>query len=114
MCRLQGVAIAEAHLKLTPDDVRAMYMGANGLVALGEVERGVEWARRAVAMEPDDPMLLYNVACIFSLAGRLDEALGYVEAAVAAGLTQREWLEHDSNLDAIRSRPRFQVVMDRL
>jgi len=114
MCRLQGVAIAEAHLKLTPDDVRAMYMGANGLVALGEVERGVEWARRAVAMEPDDSMLLYNVACIFSLAGRLDEALGYVEAAVDAGLTQREWLEHDSNLDAIRNSPRFQAVMDRL
>jgi hypothetical protein len=46
MCRLQGVAIAEAHLKLAPDDVRATYMGANGLVALGEVERGLEWARR--------------------------------------------------------------------
>jgi TolB-like protein/cytochrome c-type biogenesis protein CcmH/NrfG len=114
VCRLQGVAVADAHLRLNPDDVRALYMGANGLVALGEVERGMEWARRAVVMEPDDPMLLYNVACIFSLAGRRDEALGYVESAVAAGLTQREWLEHDSNLDAIRDAPRFQAVMERL
>jgi TolB-like protein/tRNA A-37 threonylcarbamoyl transferase component Bud32 len=114
MCRLQGVAIAEAHLRLTPDDVRAMYMGANGLVALGEVERGLEWARRAVAIEPDDSMLLYNVACIFSLAGRVEDALGYIEAAVAAGLTQRGWLEHDSNLDALRDTPRFKAVMARL
>ena len=83
MSRLRGVAIAEAHLKLTPDDARALYMGANGLVALGEVEKGLEWATRAVGMGPDDPMLLYNVACIFSLANRVDEALGYVEAAVA-------------------------------
>jgi TolB-like protein/cytochrome c-type biogenesis protein CcmH/NrfG len=114
MCRLQGVAIAEAHLRLNPDDVRALYMGANGLVALGEVEKGLDWARRAVAMEPDDPMLLYNVACIFSLAGRAEDALGYIEAAVDAGLTQRGWLEHDSNLDAIRDTPRFQAVMARL
>jgi len=114
MSRLRGVAIAEAHLKLNPDDARALYMGANGLVALGEVERGLEWAQRAVAMEPDDPMLLYNVACIFSLAGRVDEALGYIESSVANGMRLRGWLEHDSNLDAIRGTPRFQAVMARL
>ncbi|MCU0250256.1 MAG: protein kinase [Vicinamibacterales bacterium] len=114
MSRLRGVAIAESHLKLTPDDARALYMGANGLVALGEVEKGLEWATRAVGMGPDDPMLLYNVACIFSMANRVDEALGYVEAAVAAGMRLRGWLEHDSNLDNIRNTPRFQAVMAKL
>jgi hypothetical protein len=59
-------------------------------------------------------MLLYNVACIFSLAGRVDEALGYVEASVDHGMRLRGWLEHDSNLDAIRNTPRFQAVMERL
>ena len=112
--RLHGVAIAENRLKLNPDDVRALYMGANGLVALGERELGLQWARRAVELEPDDSMLLYNVACIFSLAGQTDDALDYIERAVAAGLTQRGWLEHDSNLDAIRSAPRFQNVLARL
>jgi hypothetical protein len=48
------------------------------------------------------------------MAGRVDDALGFIEAAVAAGLTQREWLEHDSNLDAIRNSPRFQAVMAKL
>jgi TolB-like protein/Flp pilus assembly protein TadD len=114
MSRLRGVAIAEAHLKLTPDDARALYMGANGLVALGEVEKGLAWARRAVDMGPNDPMLLYNVACIFSLAGRTDEALDYVEASVANGMRFREWLAHDSNLDSIRDTPRFQAVMAQL
>jgi non-specific serine/threonine protein kinase len=114
MSRLRGVAIAEAHLRLTPDDARALYMGANGLVALGEVEKGLAWARRAVGMGPDDPMLLYNVACIFSLANRTDEALGYIEAAVEHGMRLRGWLEHDSNLDSIRDTPRFQAVMARL
>jgi serine/threonine protein kinase/Tfp pilus assembly protein PilF len=114
MSRLRGVAIAEAHLRMTPDDARALYMGANGLVALGEIEKGLEWATRAVEMGPDDPMLLYNVACIFSLANRVDEALGYIEAAVENGMRLRGWLEHDSNLDNIRNTPRFQAVMAKL
>ena len=33
---------------MSPDDTRALYMGANGLVGLGERERGLEWARRAL------------------------------------------------------------------
>ena len=112
--RRLGVAIAEEHLKLNPDDARALYMGANGLVAVGENERGLEWARRAVAMAPEDPMLLYNVACIYSLARSAGEALDCVERAVDAGFAQREYLEHDSNLDLIRSDPRFQSLLARL
>ncbi len=112
--RRRGVAIAEDHLNLNPDDARALYMGANGLVALGQNEKGIEWARRALALEPDDPMVLYNVACIYSLAGRAGEALDCLERAVDAGLTQRGWLEHDSNLDPIRGDPRFQALMKHL
>jgi len=112
--RRRGVAIAEEHLDLNPDDVRALYMGANGLVALGENEKGLDWARRALALEPDDPMVIYNVACIYSLAGQAAEALDCIERAVDAGLTQRGWLEHDSNLDLIRKDPRFQALLKRL
>ena len=60
--RRRGVAIAEDRLRLSPDDVRALYMGANGLVGLGEIRQGLEWARRARALAPEDPMLLYNLA----------------------------------------------------
>jgi adenylate cyclase len=89
-------------------------MGANGLVALGEYEKGLEWARRALALEPDDPMVLYNVACIYSLAGRGPEALDCLEKAVDSGLTQRGWFEHDSNLDFVRDDPRFRALLKRL
>ena len=113
-CRLLGVALAEAHLRLNPDDARALYMGANGLVALGETDRGLEWARRAAAMDADDAMTLYNVGCVFSLAGQAGDALDCLERAVGAGLTQRGWFEHDSNLDFVRDAPRFQALLARL
>jgi adenylate cyclase len=112
--RRRGVAAAEERLRLRPDDIRALYMGANGLVALGDRERGLDWARRAIELDSADPMLLYNVACIQSLAGDREAALTSLEQSLAAGMSAREWLEHDSNLEPIRDDPRFKAILDRL
>ena len=109
--RRRGIRIAESKLKLNPDDARALYMGANGLVALGEKDQGLEWARQALAMDPDEPMVLYNVACIQSLAGQTEEAICSLEKAVRSGLTQKGWVEHDSNLDPLRSHPRYRDLI---
>lgn len=110
--RRQGLALVEERLARVPDDVRARYLGANALVALGEREKGLEWARMARSLDPDDPMLLYNLGCIHALADDPDEAMDCLEQAVAAGLTQKNWFLHDGDLDAIRTHPRFQRLMD--
>jgi adenylate cyclase len=112
--RRRGIQAAEAKLKLNPDDTRALYMGANGLVAIGEHERGLEWARQALTIDPDEPMVLYNVACIQSLAHQYDDALDTIERAVKSGLTHKGWLEHDSNLDPLRRYPRFKKLLKHL
>jgi TolB-like protein/Flp pilus assembly protein TadD len=112
--RRQGLSLVEQRLARAPDDVRARYLGANALVALGDREKGLAWARMARSMDPDDPMLLYNLGCIHALAGDPGEALDCLERAVAAGLTQKNWFRHDGDLDAIRAHPRFQQLMDAL
>lgn len=110
--RRRGVALAEAQAAREPDDTRALYMAANGLVALGERERGLALSERALALEPDDPMLLYNVGCILALAAEPERAIDCLVRAVAGGLRQRGWLEHDSNLDSLRANPRFQALLE--
>lgn len=112
--RRKGIAAVERRLQLAPDDIRALYMGANGLVALGEAEKGLDWLRRALAAEPDDPMLLYNAGCIYALVHDVDKALTCLERSVATGLTQREWYENDSNLDVLRTHSRFKALFDRM
>ena len=112
--RRRGIEIAERRIQLNPDDARALYMAANGLVALGEREKGRQAAERARSIRPDDPMLLYNVGCIFSMLGLVGPALDCLEKAAGSGLTQRGWYEHDSNLDPLRSQPRFQQILQGL
>jgi adenylate cyclase len=111
--RRRGLRAAETRLALHPDDVRALYMGANALVALGERERGLEWAQRAFALDPEDAMLLYNLACIFSMAGRREEALDFLQRSVQAGMNRISWLKNDSNLDPIRDDERFRAAVRR-
>ncbi|MBS1859304.1 MAG: tetratricopeptide repeat protein [Acidobacteria bacterium] len=112
--RREGITLAECHLELNPDDARALYMAANGLAALGDSARARRYAERARAISPEDPMLLYNVGCIFSLLGLPDQAIECLEGAVRGGLSQRGWFEHDSNLDALRALPRFRALLSSL
>ncbi len=89
-------------------------MGAIGLIALGEKDKGRDWARRARKIDPDDPMLLYNLGCFHSLAGDAEEAVDCLERAAAGGLLQKGWYENDGDLDALRSHPRFQALLERM
>jgi adenylate cyclase len=109
-----GIALAERHLEIHPDDPRARYMAANGLVALGELERGKKAAEQALACCPTDAMLLYNVGCVYSMLGMVEPALDCLERAAGAGITQKGWYERDSNLDPLRSHPRFQRLLQTL
>jgi adenylate cyclase len=62
-------------------------------------------------MEPDEPMVLYNVGCVYSLLGHVEEAIDCLEKAARNGLRQEGWFEHDSNLDPLRAHPRFRSLL---
>jgi adenylate cyclase len=109
-----GLAVAEKHLELNPDDARALYLGAGALVQLGDRERGLDWTRRAYAIDSEDPGVLYNVACSYSNMGLIDDAIACLEKAVQNGFGHREWFENDSDLDPLRDDSRFQALMKRL
>ena len=110
----RGLEIVERHLELNPDNARAIYLSAHGLVELGELEKGFEWAKRALSIDPEDPIVLYNVACVYSLAGKGEEAINYFEKSLETGYAHKEWVENDSYLDSIRSHHRFKALLKRL
>jgi adenylate cyclase len=82
--------------------------------ALGERDKAVEWAERALAADPDEPVLYYNVAVTYTELGNLDRALELLDRAVKLGYGNRAWLEKDSDFDPLRGDPRFQAILARL
>ena len=70
--------------------------------------------RRALELEPDEPTVLFNVACAFAQTGLIDEALDHLENSLVRGFGHRNWIEHDSDLDSLRDQPRFKSLMKQL
>jgi adenylate cyclase len=110
-----GIERARRILELNPDDVRAWNLGAFALLRLGQKEEAEHWMQRSMEVSPRDSIVHYNAACFYALAGEKEKALDCLERClVKVGNISREWLEHDSDLDVLRSEPRFREIVDTL
>jgi serine/threonine protein kinase/Flp pilus assembly protein TadD len=107
----RGLQLAEKHCELHPDDPRALYLGAVVLARIGDRERSLDWARRALAIDPEESSILYNVACAYAILGRSEEALACLEKVLTHGAWYKTWAENDSDLDSLRSDPRFRALL---
>jgi len=110
----EAIDVANRHLEWHPDDVRALQLGAGSLIALGDIERAEKWIRRALEIDPDDPILLYNVACNYATLNRLDAALDCLERAVEKGTISADWMRNDADLVNLRSNPRYAKLLEKV
>lgn len=105
---------AKQQLELYPDDTRALNLGCAALIEHGNKEQAMEWAKRSLAIDGDNPDTLYNLACSFALMGESDRALDCLEKADLEGMSIAGWAENDSDLNSLHSNPRFQTLMHKL
>jgi serine/threonine protein kinase/Flp pilus assembly protein TadD len=110
--RRRAVKLIEQRLDLNPDDVRAYNLGATTLAKLGNIPRALEFATKSLSVEPDDPLVLFNVACLYAIIGKREEALGYLERSVQNGFGHKASMAHDPDLDSIRGTPWFRAIVE--
>jgi adenylate cyclase len=108
-----ALPIALAEIAADPQNGRALYLAAGLQVRLGDVDGGRENLEAALRLQPDDFGTLYNAACTFTQMGDHDRALDLLARALASGGGFREWIEKDSDLDALRKLPRYAQIMAR-
>lgn len=78
----------------------------------GEHEAVVERLRPIVDANPHYPLLAYNLACLESLTGRTDDALGHLRQAIDGSERFRDFAKGDTDLDAIRGEPAFEALVE--
>jgi adenylate cyclase len=97
-----------------PDSPMALALGAIMLGQLGETERAKQWALRALATEPDDPGILYNVAAALARTGQPDQALDMLESCIPQLSPEHiNWIKKDTDLISLRGHPRYQSLIVR-
>ncbi len=120
---LQDPALRRGAIALTDDAVVLALGGKPGephqvspweamFAALPAVERqdwdeAVRIHEEALAERPDNSALLYNLACVESLAGRTLDALLHLQRAVELDRRWAERAAQDPDFDAIRAEPGF-------
>jgi quercetin dioxygenase-like cupin family protein len=76
-------------------------------LSAGRYDEAMQMLREGLETKPDNPAILYNLACAEALAGYPDAALEHLNAAVAGDEVFREPAQTDRDLASIRDDPRF-------
>ncbi|NND45093.1 MAG: tetratricopeptide repeat protein [Xanthomonadales bacterium] len=110
----KAVSVVERNLRWNPDIAAAYYLGASSLIVLGEIERAKKWLRHARKLDPDDSVLLYNLACNYATIGDLETAYSCLVRALDHGVINSVWMRHDNDLSNLRGDPEYAEKLDRL
>jgi adenylate cyclase len=105
---------AEATLLKDPTNGAALSAGSSSLLMMGEIDRGKDWLQRALLLDPDNIMVMYNSACSLTwknadLDGALDLLEQYFERVESPGNLLHA--EIDPDMEPIREDPRFKTMM---
>jgi hypothetical protein len=95
-----------------PDYFDALSILAHDYTARGLYQQGLEADRRLAQLRPEDPTVIYNLACSLSLTAHLDEAYSVLARAIFLGYRDFRHLRRDPDLEALRSDPRFQTFFE--
>jgi tetratricopeptide (TPR) repeat protein len=80
----------------------------------GDYQKGLELDLRLSSIKPDNNLVRYNLACSYALTGQKEKALLCLNKAVELGYRDVEHLRQDHDLDAVKSDPRFQLLVKKL
>ena len=102
------MAVYEDALKKTPEDARVRVLLAGNYALLGRFEEAKREADMAMALRPDDAMILYNSACAYCAMQNVKDAMVAIKKAWEAGYRNSTWTRQDPDLAILHGDPEFE------
>ena len=104
----QEIAIFESQLKKTPEDARVRVLLAGNYAYQGRFDDAKRETDLAMALRPNDTMILYNIACTMCEMGETTEAMIALKKAWEAGYRNPTWTRQDPDLAVLHGDPEFE------
>ena len=101
----------EQALELEPEDPITLYNFGVFLDILGHRKQAEDVYREVIAKDPGLPAPYYNLACAYGRQGALEEALPYLQQAIALNPDFRAYARTDEDFDPVRANPAFQAIV---
>jgi len=102
------IAIFEGQLKKTPEDARVRVLLAGNYAEQGRFDDAKREVDLAMALRPDDTMILYNIACTLCSMNNPKDAMVALKKAWEAGYRNPVWTRQDPDLAILLGDPEFE------
>lgn len=94
-------------IKGNPNYVDALIPLGDAYTKRGLYEKGLEVDLKLVELLPLDPVVHYNLACSYSLLGKIDLAINTLEKVIKLGYSDFKWMNKDPDLENVRKDSRY-------
>ncbi|MBI3817656.1 MAG: hypothetical protein HY286_03110 [Planctomycetes bacterium] len=96
------------------ENTSALIELAHVLTSLGRHDESLRADEKLARLQPDDPIIRYNLACSLALLDRRDEAFSELDKAIELGYHDVKSICRDKDLKTLREDPRFAEIIRRL
>jgi len=96
--------------KVDPDNIHVWVALGWCYKRTGQLALAIESLESALASEPAEALLHYNLACYWALAGDKQRSLQYLSRSLAIDPEYRTLVDEESDFDPIRSDPEFRAL----
>ena len=103
----EALNVYPEYLVLHPEDAYRRMSHAVMLAVNGDKEKAINEGEKALELSPNDPIMMYYAANLYSRLMEKDKAVELITAAVKNGYENFEWIKRDPDFDNIRKEPGF-------
>ena len=106
------IQFMEGVVRRDPRYVEALQLLGDNYTKRGRYNEGLTVDERLAELEPENPLVFYNLACSYSLTDQCDRAADAVEKALSLGYSDFKWLAKDPDLKKLRKHPRYDQIRE--
>ena len=101
------IQFIEGIVRRDPNYVDALQLLGDHYTQRGLFNEGLKVDEHLARLEPQNPLVFYNLACSYSLIEEFDRAVLALERALTLGYRDFNWLAKDPDLKKLRAQPAF-------
>lgn len=97
----------EGLVRRDPNYVDALQILGDHYTQRGRISEGLKVDQHLAQLQPENPLVFYNLACSYSLAGEINKAAHALDHALELGYRDFDWLAKDPDLKPLRGHATF-------
>ena len=94
--------------------VEALQILGDHYTQRGRYDHSLKVDQRLSRLEPQNPLVFYNLACSYSRNEAFDQAAAALNRALALGYRDFKWLARDPDLRPLRQHPLFREIESKI